>query len=66
MTDSRITATKISADNLQIKLDEPQCTNLAQPSETTNHLKVPSLKKWYDFCMLSVRSMFFLCFWKWL
>ena len=40
MTEGRITATKISADNLQIKLEEPQCMNQAQPCKTTNHLKV--------------------------
>ena len=32
ITEGRITVTKISADHLQIKLEKPQCTNLAQPS----------------------------------
>ena len=40
MTERRITATKINADNLQIKLEEPHCMNQAQPCESTNHLKV--------------------------
>ena len=40
MTEGRITATKISADNLLIKLEDPQIMNQAQPCETTNHLKI--------------------------
>ena len=40
MTEGRIMATKISADKLQIKLEEPQCMNQTRQCETSTHLKV--------------------------
>ena len=45
MTVEQITATKISVDNLKIKLEYPQGKNQAQPYETTNHSKVYQLNK---------------------
>ena len=43
MTDipeGRITATKLRADDLQIKLEEPHCVVETKPAETSNSLRV--------------------------